>query len=62
MVESQQENDEEVQDYGQLDDDDGDMPPYYTFDMMYPSNNDSNEELDARTNSGLSNHSRPISR
>lgn len=62
MVESQQANEEEAQDFGPLDDDDDGVPPYYSYSMEMI--NDSNDELEsnARTNSGLSNHSRPISR
>jgi Kinesin-associated protein (KAP) len=65
MVESQQTNEEETPDFGPLDDEDEDgVPPYYMNQYSMDMINDSNDELEsnARTNSGLSNHSRPISR
>lgn len=65
MVESQQEQDDS-QYYGQIEDDD--LPPYLTSDyldqcMLYqsPDSND-NSEHNYRVASGLSNHSRPVSR
>lgn len=66
MVETQQDSADDNQDYGQLEDEDGDLPVYLTSDYLnqiYQSG-ESNDDSDVRTPSNLSNYSasRPLSR
>ncbi|XP_055614070.1 kinesin-associated protein 3 [Uranotaenia lowii] len=68
MVETQEETDD-IQDYGPIDDDDGDLPAYLASDyldqcMLYQSgeSNDDGESNNNRSTSAMSNYSRPMSR
>ncbi|XP_055523469.1 kinesin-associated protein 3 [Wyeomyia smithii] len=67
MVETQEEIDD-IQDYGPMDDDDGDIPAYLTSDyldqcMLYQSGESNDDgEANNRSTSAMSNYSRPTSR
>ncbi|XP_058816467.1 kinesin-associated protein 3 [Topomyia yanbarensis] len=67
MVETQEETDD-IQDYGPMDDDDGDLPGYLTADyldqcMLYQSGESNDDgEVNNRSTSAMSNYSRPVSR
>ncbi|EAT46662.1 AAEL002152-PA [Aedes aegypti] len=67
MVETQEETDD-IQDYGPMDDDDGDLPAYLTADyldqcMLYQSGESNDDgEGNNRSTSAMSNYSRPMSR
>lgn len=68
MVETQEETDD-IQDYGPMDDDDGDLPAYLTADyldqcMLYQSGESNGDDGDSqnRSTSAMSNYSRPMSR
>ncbi|XP_053694535.1 kinesin-associated protein 3 isoform X2 [Sabethes cyaneus] len=67
MVETQEEIDD-IQDYGPMDDDDGDLPAYLTSDyldqcMLYQSGESNDDgEANNRSTSAMSNYSRPTSR